>query len=228
MTRSLHRPRWRDFLLRAVIFANGILSESTNATQLIQPGDVLIAADGGARHCLALNLTPQAVIGDFDSLETDELALLNNAGAQVIRHPARKDFTDLELAIEHALTIGADNILILGALGRRWDQTLANLLLPAAESFSGATIRLVDEFQEIIYIRSGDSVEITGNPGDTASLIPLAGNARGITTSGLEYPLEKGTLHFGSTRGISNVLQGNRATVSVEEGLLLCVLIHTK
>lgn len=214
--------------MRAVIFANGILSDPNKVTQSIQPADVLIAADGGAHHCLALDLIPQLVIGDFDSLEPNELAILEGAGALVIRHPARKDFTDLELAIEHALTMGAEDILILGALGRRWDQTLANLLLPAAQGFSKVNIRLVDENQEILFIRGGNSVELLGSPGDTVSLIPLSADVLGITTRGLEYPLEKGTLLFGSTRGISNVLQENRAAVSVEEGSLMCVLIHAR
>jgi thiamine pyrophosphokinase len=210
-----------------VIFANGILHDDVYTLHtVIHSHDVIIAADGGARHCRALGIAPTVVIGDFDSLTDEELAALEAAGTQVIRHPARKDSTDLELALQHAVSLGADEILVLGALGARWDQTLTNFLLPAAPGLERARIRLLDGSQEISLLRGGNSLELMGRPGDTVSLIPLGGNARDITTAGLEYPLERGTLHFGATRGVSNVLLGKQATVSLEEGLLLCIVIH--
>jgi thiamine pyrophosphokinase len=212
--------------LKAIVFANGILSDPQKSLSYIRPDDILIAADGGATHCHALGLTPDVVIGDFDSLEPGQLESLKASGAEIIRHPARKDFTDLELALEHAKNIGATQILVMAALGNRWDQTLANLLLPAAQSFSSVDIRLVDGPQEILLVKTGQKVVIHGRAGDIFSLIPLYGDARGITTQGLEYPLENGTLLFGSTRGISNVLVGDTAEIVLQEGLLIGVLIH--
>lgn len=212
--------------MRFVIVANGLLDPTSIARVAIQPGEVVIAADGGTRHCLAAGITPQVIIGDFDSLSDEELAFLEQTGIQTIRHPARKDYTDLELALEHALSLGADEILVLGALGNRWDQTLANLLLPSAAGFAQTNIRLVDGLQEFMVVRAGKVVKISGDPGDTVSLIPLSGDARGITTRDLEYPLDDGTLSFGSTRGVSNVLLRETATVYLKEGILMCILIH--
>ena len=212
--------------MRAVIFANGTLNDPHQTLAAIQPGDTLIAADGGARHCRRLGLTPGMVIGDFDSLSEDELAQLEEAGTQVVRYPARKDFTDLELALQHAVWLGADEILVFGALGARWDQTLANLLLPAAPGLEHVRIRLLDGPQEIALLREGEALTINGQAGDTVSLVPLGGHAQGITTTGLEYPLADGTLYFGATRGISNVMLGEQATVRLEDGLLLCTIIH--
>jgi thiamine pyrophosphokinase len=212
--------------LKAVVFANGILSDPQKSLSYIRPDDILIAADGGATHCHALGLTPDVVIGDFDSLEPGQLESLKAGGAEIIRHPARKDFTDLELALEYAKNIGATQILVMAALGNRWDQTLANLLLPAAKGFSSVDIRLIDGPQEILLVKTGQKVVIHGRAGDVFSLIPLYGDARGITTKGLEYPLENGTLLFGSTRGISNVLVGDTAEIFLQEGLLIGVLIH--
>jgi thiamine pyrophosphokinase len=212
--------------LRAVVFANGVLSDPYKSISKIRPDDILIAADGGALHTEALGLTPDVVIGDFDSLEGEELSRLEASGAKVIRHPARKDYTDLELALQHARDLGADQILVIAALGNRWDQTLANLLLPASDSFTQVDIRLLDGLQEIFLVKAGQTVEIHGQPGDTLSLIPLYGDAHGITTQGLEYPLQEGTLSFGSTRGISNVLLKSVAKVDLREGLLVGVLIH--
>jgi thiamine pyrophosphokinase len=223
---SLCQPRRRDFLLRAVIFANGILNDPHQVLAALQEGDILIAADGGARHCRALGLTPAVVIGDFDSLSADELAQLEMDGAQVVRYPARKDFTDLELALQHSVSLGADEILVFGALGARWDQTLANLLLPAAPGLERVCIRLLDGPQEIALLRAGEVHALSGQAGDIVSLVPLGGHAQGITTTGLEYPLTDGTLYFGATRGISNVMLGQQATVRLEDGMLLCTIIH--
>jgi thiamine pyrophosphokinase len=192
---------------------------------LLRPDDRLIAADGGALHCRALGLRPEVVIGDFDSLTQADLAELEAAGSRLLRYPARKDETDLELALRWAVEQGATDILVLGALGGRWDQTLANLLLPAlfAPNGSAPRIRLVDGHQQIYLIR--ERGQIDGGPGDIVSLIPIGGEARGVTTVGLEYPLLNGTLPFGATLGISNVLIGEAATVTIEEGVVVCVVI---
>ncbi|OGO37498.1 MAG: thiamine diphosphokinase, partial [Chloroflexi bacterium RBG_16_57_11] len=191
--------------MRAVIFANGQLTRPI----LLQPDDLVIAANGGTHHCLGLGIRPQVVIGDLDSVREDELEALSASGTQIITYPERKDFTDLELALLEAQKRGADRVLLLAALGRRWDQSLANILLPAA--LPELKITLLDDQQEIHFLRPGETLEITGQPGDTVSLIPLSGDAGGVFTHGLEYPLHREMLRFGSTRGISNVMLGNQA-----------------
>lgn len=212
--------------MRVIIFANGPLSDSTDVQGLLSPEDMILAADGGARHCQKLGIIPNTAIGDFDSLTTTELEALTAANVKLCRYPLRKDFTDLELAMQHAIALGADEIIVFGALGARWDQTLANLLLPASDLLKDTNVRLLDGQQEITLLRDNSLLHLKGKPGDTISLIPLGGNAIGITTTGLEYPLTNGALYFGATRGISNVLLGEQATVQLTTGLLLCVLIH--
>jgi thiamine pyrophosphokinase len=213
--------------LRAVVFANGLLTGDLPA-DLFQAGDLIIAADGGAQHCRRLGIHPQVLIGDLDSLDAEAIEYFRQAGARIIPHSRRKDHTDLELALLHAREAGAEEALVLGALGLRWDQTLANLLLPAAEGLSDLRIRLVDGLQEIFLVRPGEDTPVPGQPGDTVSLIPLGGDAAGITTLRLEYPLENGTLRFGSTRGVSNVLLEPGAAVRLDTGMLLCVVIHKR
>jgi len=207
-------------LSRAIVFANGWLGQPPH----IQPGDVVIAADGGSRHCLRLGIRPNAVIGDLDSLTADHLTALQALGAEIVQYPTRKDYTDLELALHYARDHGYRPVLVAAALGERWDQTLANLLLPAA--LPEMDIRLVDGPQEIFLIRPAAPGQIGGQAGDTVSLIPLAGDALGVRTQGLEYPLHGERLIFGGTRGVSNVLLGRTAQVIVEAGLLMCVIIH--
>jgi len=220
LEKSLHRL---EGFLRTVIFANGTLSYLPK----FYTGETLIAADGGAAHCLALNLRPDVVIGDMDSLTKADSKKLQSMGCKFIHHPSQKDYTDLELALDYACDQGADDILILAALGARWDQTLANLLLPGNVKFSNTRIRLVDGNQEIEILHPGKTYELNGFPGDILSLIPIAGDAHRITTSGLEYPLTNESLLFGSTRGISNVLLDNPVTISFHQGLLMCILSHT-
>lgn len=208
---------------RAVIFANGELRDPQAALALLRPDDWIIAADGGALHAQALGRRPHVVVGDLDSLPPGSDLALQAQGIAVQAHPIRKDQTDLELAIRHALQAGITDVLVLGALGGRWDQTLANLLLPALADLAAARIRLVDGAQQIYLV--GRRTVIEGQPGDTVSLIPLGGDVRGIVTDGLEYPLGGETLALGSTRGISNTLVGQSASVLVEDGQLMCVVI---
>lgn len=210
--------------MRAIIFANTELHDLDATKRLIQPSDVLIAADGGARNCLALGLTPSVVIGDFDSLSEQEQSQLESAGAQLIRHSARKDETDLELALLHAKSLEADEVIVLAGLGARWDQSLANLLLPAHPHLEGLDITFIDGNQLIGTIY--DQRRIKGNPGDTVSLLPIGGDVTGVITMNLEYPLSDETLFFGTTRGMSNVLVENEASVTIKSGVLLCVLIR--
>lgn len=212
--------------MRTVIFANGLFTDPQQVRRLLRPDDYLIAADGGARYCLRLGVRPHLAIGDFDSLETEYLAELQAAGVPLRRFPAEKDETDLELALSAAHEAGADEVIILGALGGRWDMTLSNMLLLAHSDFQQMYLSLVDGSQEIRLLSPGRTWEIHGQPGDTVSLIPLQGDAEGITTHGLRYPLQDGVLRFGAARGVSNILLENPAQISLRKGLLVCILIH--
>jgi thiamine pyrophosphokinase len=210
---------------RIIIFANGELADPPAVRALIQPADFIITADGGLRHCRALGLAPRLLIGDLDSTAPADLEWVSATATQISRHPARKDQTDLELALDYAAGLNPDEVLIFGALGGRWDQTLANLLLPAAHS---TRIQLIDGPQRITLLRGPGQLTLTGHPGDTVSLIPIAGDAHGLTTAGLEYPLVNGTLPFGATLGVSNVLTAPTATISLQAGSLICVTIANR
>ena len=191
---------------------------------LVRPDDLLIAADGGAHHCRALGLTPHIVVGDLDSLTPEERAELERAGARFEMHPVRKDETDLELALRVALREGAHEAVILAALGGRWDQSLANMLLLAHPDFAPLALGLADGPDTLWIVRGQTTVR--GAPGDSLSLLPLSGDVEGVTLTGLEYPLNDGALRFGYTTGISNVLVAPEATITVRRGALLAV--HTK
>lgn len=209
--------------MRALIFANGELLLPPKKG-LVYSTDLIIAADGGTRHTAALGLTPHVVIGDLDSLPADTREALEAAGVELISFPSRKDETDLELALGYAVRAGADEILILGALGGRLDQTIANLMLLALPELEGVNVQVINGPQTAFLIR--DEAIIKGSPGDTVSLIPWGGDAFGISTEGLEWPLHDEPLYFGPARGVSNVLISEQACIRVRRGVLLCVVTH--
>lgn len=184
----------------------------------------IIAADGGARIAEYYGFTVHTVVGDMDSISTEELDKLIENGAQVERFPQEKDFTDLELALNHASEAGFKWMRIIGGLGDRLDQTLANIYLLALPALKDCDVSMVAGKQEIRLLKPGQHL-IEGIPGDTISLIPVGGDALGIQTDGLYYPLRDETLAFGPARGISNVLQTETAQISLKEGLLL--VVHT-
>ena len=212
----------------ALIFAHGTFNPPRIGRAWFPDGAVRIAADGGAEHCLALGWTPDVLIGDFDSLPAETVDRLASDGVEVIRHPVDKDATDLELAIQLAISRGILDLIVLGAVGDRWDQSMASFLLLERYADSTRSIRLIDGAQEAFLIQPGDEQVIHGQPGDVVSLIPLLGDSSGITTRALAFPLRDERLLFGTTRGVSNVLLAETASVKLREGELVCVVIHVQ
>jgi thiamine pyrophosphokinase len=208
----------------AIIFANGDLPSPAALREFIQPEDILIAADGGLRHLLALGLLPALLIGDLDSVTPAEVEAAAAAGAEIRRYPPAKDETDLELALLAAQALGCTRITLAAALGGRLDQTLGNLFLLMLPELQGCDVRLYDGREEVFLIRQ--QAQIHGQAGDIVSLLPLNRPASGIWTEALRYPLRGETLHPERTRGISNVMLGRQAEVRLESGILLCIHTH--
>jgi thiamine pyrophosphokinase len=189
-----------------------------------------VAADGGVRVAEHYHLRVNTVLGDMDSLTEAQHQTLTEQQATILRYPAEKDETDLELALVWAAKQGADWIRLLGATGGRLDQILSNIYLLTLPILDGRDVQLVAGKQAAWLAKPGRT-DINGAVGDTISLIPLTGTVRGVRTENLYYPLNDEDLYFGPARGVSNVIAGSSATaappaaVSVREGVLL--VIHT-
>lgn len=212
--------------MHVLLFANGAFTHGAMVQRCLDQAGAarVICADGGALHARALGLKPHTIIGDMDSLTPQQVDAFAAEGANIKRHPPEKDETDLELALLHCAEVGAASVAILGGLGGRFDQTLANILLLTHPAFSALNITVVDGDQAIAMLRPGDHT-IAGDIGDTISLLPLSASVEGITTENLKYALDGDSLQLGPARGVSNVMLAKKASVRFSRGLLL--LVHT-
>ena len=206
---------------RILIFANGELPDRDKSRSLIRDRDYIICADGGTRHARALGLKPDLVIGDMDSAGKDELQRLKESNVPLELFSHDKNETDLELAIQRAIEMNPEQILILAALGGRLDQTLANIALLADPRLSAFDVQLDDGVEQVLLCR--DQAQLDGRPGDLVSLIPWQGPVSKVETENLKWALHKETLYPDKTRGISNEMTTDTASISIVSGLLLVV-----
>lgn len=184
-------------------------------------GALVIAADSGIEHALAVGLRIDVAVGDFDSVAPAALQAAADAGALVERHPEAKDETDLELALDAAVARGATVVYVLGGHGGRLDHLLANALLLASPRYSHLSLVARMGAARVTVVRG--EATLRGCVGDLVTLLAVGGAAEGVTTQGLRFPLHDEVLHPGSTRGVSNELGEPAATVRVAAGVLLAI-----
>ncbi len=207
--------------MNCVIIANGDLEYSEDISGIIRQAQLIVCADGGARHLKALNILPHAIIGDFDSVKPEDKLFFEEKKIKLISYPSRKNETDSELCVSWALLNNATDITLLGVTGTRLDHTLANIYL--LKKLAGLHIpsRIMNKNNAIHVVM--DHIEIKGRPGEFLSILPITEKADGITLEGLEYPLVNATIEMGSCLGISNVFRETTASVSVRKGILMVI-----
>ncbi len=207
----------------AIVLAGGD-PVGTDTRRLLPDDAIVIAADSGLHQGERLGLRVDVVVGDLDSADPLAVERARAAGAVVERHPAGKDATDLELAFDAARDRGADRITVVGGAGGRLDHFLANVALLASPRFGDLEVDAWPGDARVAVVQGGRPPHtITGAAGSLLTLLPVGGDATGITTTGLQYPLRDATLQTGTSRGVSNVLVGEEASVVLERGTLLAV-----
>jgi thiamine pyrophosphokinase len=208
--------------MRAVIVASGKLAG--NDARWLDGADLVIAADGGAASTDALGRRPDLVVGDLDSAEPGLIERLEAAGTRIERHPADKDASDTELALGAARAAGATEVVVLGALGGpRLDHELANVLLIADPDLRDWDVVIAHGATRVRALHGGAALTLAGEVGDRATLLPLAGDATGVTTDGLRWQLVDATLRMGRSRGLSNEVTVSPASVRLGRGTLIVV-----
>jgi len=188
---------------KAVLFANGDFPCPERLLNQIADGDFLVAVDGGLSHMTRHGLSPDLIIGDLDSANPDDVSRFKAQGVDIRKFPREKNETDLELALAAVLEMSFHTIWITAAFGKRLDQTLGNIFLLSSDDLANCDIRLIDGQQEVF-------------------LLPFGSPAKGIHTEGLKFPLANETLFPDQTRGISNRMNGATASITIQQGLLIC------
>ena len=208
--------------MRVVVVASGDLEDGDE--QWLAAASAVYAADGGAVLLDRIGRAPDRLVGDLDSISDELLGRLSAAGVRVDRHPADKDASDTELAIEAAIEAGASEIVLLGATGgERLDHELANVLLLADPALAARDVRIVRGATTVRVLHGGARLALAAEIGDVVSLLPIGGDAAGVSSSGLRWPLTVATLRLGRSRGLSNEVVAPPASVSLERGTLLVV-----
>lgn len=212
--------------MRVTVVASGDLADGDDRWL---DGATVIAADAGAATLDRLGLVPDRLVGDLDSIPEALLARLRGAGVAIEGHPADKDASDTELALEAALATGATEVVVLGATGgARLDHELANLLLLADPALASRDVRVVHGPTTVRALHDGGRLRLEGTAGDLVTLLPIGGNATGVTITGVRWPLADATLGLGRSRGLSNEIVTPPASVSLERGTLLVVEHRTQ
>ncbi len=185
--------------------------------------DLIIAADGGLRIARTHGLPIHVVIGDLDSVSPGDLAWARAENAEIVEHPADKEQTDLELALDFADQAGVDRIVAIGIEGGRLDHELGNWAALSAPRSARVEVHTARGTASILHGGGHDRLDIVGVTGDLVSLIPRSDEATGVRTTGLRWPLDGATLTSATTRGISNELAQTEGSVELDHGTLMII-----
>ncbi|SEM84667.1 thiamine diphosphokinase [Paenibacillus sp. OV219] len=208
-------------LKRIVIFTGGRLGKW--ALNIIEDGDLLIGADAGALFLAENGYEPNISLGDFDSVTQGQLAFIREMSDETLDYdPIDKDYTDTELAWRLALSRNPQQIIMVGALGTRFDHSLANVHLLRMAQQQGISAAIIDE-HNCIQLASTGILNVLNKGYTYISLLPLTEQVTGITLTGFQYPLQEATLEIGQSLGISNKLLGEQGSIELRDGLLLVI-----
>jgi thiamine pyrophosphokinase len=167
-------------------------------------------------------LRPDIAIGDFDSVSEEELIeIRKNSGQTIACDPIDKNYTDTEMAVRLALDLQPTELILLGALGTRFDHSLANVHLLALSTKQQVKTTIIDDHNKISLVTDQITIEQQGYP--NVSLLPLTLSVEGITLDGFQYPLTDAELTIGQSLGISNVLVSSTGIITIRKGLLLVI-----
>lgn len=210
--------------MKIVVALGGEIADSGLLRARVAGAELTIAADSGAARLEQVGLSPDVVIGDFDSLAQSALAALRQRGVEIVPHPDPQQRTDGHVALQLAAERGASEVLLLGAGGgKRLDHQLTNLLFLVAEEFAAMPISAISLWTEAIGLhgretRFGrDEARFAGESGDYVSLVAL-GPVRGVTSDGLRWPLESAELALGLAGAMSNELIDSGGGFRIEAG----------
>ncbi|HOQ15916.1 MAG: thiamine diphosphokinase [Epulopiscium sp.] len=209
--------------MKILIIAGGDIEDYSFARSYADDSDYIICADRGISHARAMSLVPDLIVGDFDSASKEDMHYYQDKNIIFKSFPSKKDKTDTELALDIAIEKNPREIYIIGGTGNRLDHTLANIHLLYYGLQKKIAISLITSTQKIYLIDK--EITLKGEKGNFVSLIPFSLEVHGVTTKGLEYPLNEAVLYSGSSYGISNVMTASTASICIKAGFLLVIQV---
>lgn len=212
--------------MKVTIVANGEIKNMNFLQYIIKNSDYVVCADGAAEYLMNLNILPHLLVGDLDSINKKTLGWVKKNNVVVKEFPVKKDMTDTELAVEFALKQNPNKITIIGATGSRLDHSLSNIMLLYKIYRRGVNAVIVDEINHITV--TDNILKMRCRIGETISIIPVGGDAKGVTLEGLEYSLVDHDIKMGSSLGISNKSGSEEIIISVKDGILLVIKIYSQ
>ncbi|MDD2510993.1 MAG: thiamine diphosphokinase [Syntrophomonas sp.] len=204
--------------MKCVIMANGEYGRIDLYHHLFSTADLVVCADGGANYAFAMGVVPSMIIGDLDSIRTEVREYFSAKQVEMRKYPQRKDYTDTQLALSIADRLGANEIVLLGTLGKRLDHTLANLFSSLELARQG--IKIMHYSPECVVYLVTENIIFEGCQGDLVSVLALSEEAQGVYEKGFEYQVEDIVMNLENPYGISNVLTGKFGEVSIRDGVL--------
>lgn len=202
---------------RFVIFAGAKINDYSVCWEYMAEADTVICCDSGMHHTKAMGITPDFIVGDFDSVNPTVLEEYRKMGIEVHQYPAHKDQTDMQIGIELALDKGAEELFIFGGIGSRLDHTLANAQLLYGLLKKGVRARLINENNYVELIDK--ELVLEKGRWDFVSLVPLSMEVLGITLTGFSYPLNEYDLQIDDEiLAVSNEIIEDVAKISIKSG----------
>ncbi|WP_297136699.1 thiamine diphosphokinase [Terrisporobacter sp.] len=210
--------------MKVCIILNGEVKDYIKTKEIIleENYDYIIGADGGCNHLFKMNIIPNYIVGDLDSIEREVIEYYENKNVIFKRYPSHKDETDSEICIYLAKSLGADEIDLFATLGGRIDHTLANIGLMNYIKENSIRPRILTSEEEIFMVKN-ETINLKGKKGDTISVISINGESKGVTLEKLEYPLDNAIVNHLSPLGISNVMLEDECIISIDDGCALII-----
>lgn len=184
--------------------------------------DNIIVADRGLEILNKINLTPNYIIGDFDSVDESILNEYKDKEIEILKLNPEKDYTDTHMALKLAIKLKSSQIYILGALGKRMDHAIANIHILKEALDNNIKCKIIDKSNEIELITSGTN-DVRNSEYKYISLIPLTTEVTGITLKGFKYLLDDAILEIGHSIGVSNEILSNEAKIIIKTGILIMI-----
>lgn len=212
--------------MNTLIITGGAINEDFFKSYLLKNKfDIIIAVDKGLEIVNKLQIEPNYIIGDFDSVNEKVLNKYKNKNIPITYLKPEKDFTDTHMGLKKSIEIGSNDVTIIGAIGTRLDHVLANIHILKETLNNNIQAKLVNENNQIMLIK-GKNVINKNNDYKYLSIIPLTTEIKGVTLKGLKYLLENANLNIGESIGVSNEQINNTATIEINEGI--AILIFSK